>query len=272
LRTDAAARAAVNHVADWIDRAAIGEVLIATDFDGTLTEIVDRPDDARLDERAIVALGRLARAAKTHVAILSGRTLSDVAPRVAGIGPVWLASDHGSVVVDPAQRTHRFDEQRYDAQLVALRSRAEDLARVFRGAHVECKPSSIALHYRDVPPHKQGALVEMFRMSCAAHRARALLGRKVIEGRFGHGDKGVALDYILSRIPSGTSLVYVGDDATDEPALSLAHTHPLGLALHVSSEERLTPRVQVHGWLAGPREWLEILEALAKVRRPHADA
>jgi trehalose 6-phosphate phosphatase len=163
-------------------------------------------------------------------------------------------------------RTHIFGPPADDARLAELQVRAIELARVFRGARVETKPSSVALHYRDVHDAKQEALVEMFRMACIAHRARPLLGRKVVEGRLGQGDKGAALEYIVSCLPRGTALVYVGDDVTDEPALSYAHRHPLGLALHVVSDERVAPRVHVNGWLAEPAEWLEILEALAQVR------
>lgn len=261
--------ARVTSVIDWIDRAIEGEILIATDFDGTLTPIVERPEDARLDGRAQRVLSALARGRGTHVAILSGRTLTDVAAKVSAIAPVWIAGDHGSVVADPENHVHRFDDTRYDARLAALRTRAEDLARVFAGATVEVKPRGVALHYRQVPAHKHEAIIEMFRLSCAAYRVHPLLGRMVVEGRCGDGDKGMALRYIMSRLPKETSVVYVGDDATDEPALAYAHQHPRGLALHIVSEERVAPRLPVSGWLNGPNEWLEILEAIAQLRRRH---
>jgi trehalose-phosphatase len=250
---------------DWVERVASGVVLIATDLDGTLAEIAPRADDVRLDARVRVVLERLARAPATHVAIVSGRTLPAVRGCLGEVGPVWLSGDHGAVVVDPQRRVHVFDDGAYDGKLRLLQSRADDPARVFRGARVEVKPRSIALHYREVPPHKRQALAEMFSLSCAAHGAKPLRGRMVVEGRFGAGNKGAALEYIMSRLPNGAGVIYVGDDTTDEPALAYAHGHPFGLALHVQSDER-TPPASVHGWLAGPTEWLEILEALASVR------
>lgn len=260
----------VRSVLDWIDRAIDGEILIATDFDGTLTPIVARPDDAALDARAERVLRELAGAARTHVAVLSGRTMSDVAAKVASVAPLWVASDHGTVVADPSGAVHVFDDKKYDARLGHLRERATDLARVFAGATVEAKPTGIALHYRAVAPHKHEALVEMFRLACAAQRAQPLVGRMVVEGRCSTGDKGVALRHIMSRMPASTSLVYVGDDVTDEPALAYAHRHPRGLALHIVSDERLAPRVHVHGWLSSPSEWIEILEAIARLRKKFA--
>lgn len=257
----------MDRVAQWIERARYGEALIATDFDGTLVEIAPRPHQVELDERSRTALRRIAHAPRTHLAIVSGRTLADVGSHVGGVGPVWIASDHGSVVVDPEKRAHKFEPAK-EPRLAELRARAEEVARVFRGAHVEVKPLSIALHYREVQESKHDALIEMFRLSCSTHGARVLVGRKVIEGRFGAGDKGLALEYIASRLPRDTSVIYVGDDTTDEPALAYAHAHPRGLALHVSSEERAESRVPVHGSLAGPRKWLEILETIAHSRHP----
>lgn len=262
---ESATRARVKSVLEWVDRVAVGEVLVATDLDGTLTDIVSHAADVQLVEPTRATLRRLSGAARTHVAILSGRTLNDIRPRIGDVGPIWLSTDHGAIVVDPLRRAHLFDDGAYDAKLRLLQSRADDLARVFRGGHVEVKPRSVALHYREVPAHKHEALVEMFRLSCVAHGARPLHGRRVIEGRFGEGDKGIALRYIMSRLPSGTGLIYVGDDATDEPALAYAHSHPLGLALFVQSAEREPPR-HVHGWLGGPSEWVEILQAIAAVR------
>jgi len=268
-RTDAARATAVNSVLSWVDRVAAAELLIASDLDGTLAEIVSHPVDVLLDARTRAALRRLAGAARTHVAILSGRTAVDLTARIGDIGPAWLSSDHGAVVRDPHGRAHAFgDATTHDAKLQRLRSRADDLARVFHGAHVEVKPRSVALHYREVLAYKHDALCEMFRLSCVAHGAKPLHGRRVIEGRYGEGDKGAALAHILSRLPDGTGLIYVGDDATDEPALAYAHAHPRGLALYVQSSEREPPRANVHGWLAGPSEWLEILEAIAAVRAP----
>lgn len=255
-------------IISWIDRAVVADsaILVATDYDGTLTDIVGRPEQAVLSERARAALVALAHGSGTHVAILSGRTLSDLSPRIDELGPVWHSSDNGTVVVDPTRRAHIFEEHTCEPNHAVLSERAEALARVFDGAWVETKPRGVALHYRGVAEAKHDALVEMFRLSCSTHGARVLHGRKVIEGHFGACDKGSALRFIAESLPAETAVIYVGDDATDEPALEYAHKSARGLALHVSSSERMAPRVHVDGWLSGPDEWIEILEALATLR------
>lgn len=258
----------MDRITSWIDRAFFEQrdVLIGTDFDGTLTDVVVDRGAPLLGPRARAALTTLTGAPRTHVAILSGRTRADLAPRVTGLGPVWLASDHGGVVIEPNQETRVFDEETPADRLTALHARADKLARVFRGARVELKSRSVALHYREVEERKHDALIEMFRLAIVTQQARVLPGRKVIEGTFGGGDKGTALAYIRSRLPEGTAVLYVGDDTTDEPALAYAHNDPLGLALHVQSYERVAPRVSVNGWLSNTTEWLEILEILARLR------
>lgn len=258
----------VETLREWIDRVAedARDVLVATDFDGTLAEISATPDDVALPERAERALGALAAAPRTHVAIVSGRTLSDLLPRVRPVGRVWLASDHGSLVLDPGRRAHLIGDGGSPGQLRVLGDRAAEIVRRFPGARVERKPHGVALHYRCVDPRNQEVAMRMFRVACIAQRARVLSGRKVVEGRYGRSDKGIALEYIMSKLPLDTALVYVGDDATDEPALDLARRSSLGLALFVRSHERPEPRTQVDAWLSGPDEWIEILDALASLR------
>ena len=63
-----------------IDRLArTPELLIASDYDGTLSQIVDNPADAVADRDALVALRALAEMPRTPAAIVSGRSLRDPA-------------------------------------------------------------------------------------------------------------------------------------------------------------------------------------------------
>jgi trehalose-phosphatase len=219
------------------------------------------PDGAR-NSLETLACGR-----STHVAIISGRTHSDLAPRIADLGRVWTSSDHGAVVVDPEGRKHVLGEHVARAGHSALRARAENLARAFAGTSIEVKPRSIALHYRGAADEAHPMIKNIFAAACVTEGARILYGRKVIEGQFGGADKGAALRFIAANLPSGTAVVYAGDDTTDEPALRYAHERALGLAFYVQSAERKAPRVAVDGYLEGPSEWHELLAALARLRR-----
>lgn len=233
-------------------------VLIATDFDGTLTPVVPRPADARLDPRAREVLIRLARIPRVQLAVLTGRSLADSSSRLEGINPLWISAEHGAVLRDP-QGLHLPATMPPDDRLALLCSRAEEIAAIFPGAIVERKDLGVALHHRSVEAARAKSLLDMFRLVCGSLRADLLTGRQVVEGRFSSADKGVALARLLSLLPADLAFVYAGDDLTDEPALAMASLAENGLGLFVTSAERPSPNARVSGIVDGPGEWLAIL-------------
>src|SRR5436190_889820 len=74
--------------------AAAGRVLLFLDFDGTLAPIVPDPHEARLPLRAREAMKALVRQPGVTLAIVSGRSLSDVRSRV-GLEEAIYAGNHG---------------------------------------------------------------------------------------------------------------------------------------------------------------------------------
>ncbi|MCS5616867.1 MAG: hypothetical protein NZ658_02605, partial [Pirellulales bacterium] len=86
---------------DDLDRAlaAVARVpvlLVATDYDGTLSPIVDDPSEAKPVRESIVALRALATLGSTHAAVISGRSLADLAALSSLDGQVMLVGSHGS--------------------------------------------------------------------------------------------------------------------------------------------------------------------------------
>ena len=63
-------------VGDWV--AGEGRVLLMTDYDGTLTPIVDDPADAFLSEDTREQLLRIARSPRGSVSVISGRGVEDL--------------------------------------------------------------------------------------------------------------------------------------------------------------------------------------------------
>jgi len=86
-------------VGDWV--AGDGRLLLMTDYDGTLTPIVDDPADAILAEETREQLLRIARSARGSVAVISGRGLEDLKTRVS-IPEVIYAGCHGLEIEGPA--------------------------------------------------------------------------------------------------------------------------------------------------------------------------
>jgi trehalose 6-phosphate phosphatase len=120
-------------------------LLVASDFDGTMAPIVENPEDARPHREAIVALTLLASLPRTHVAVISGRALSDLSAMVGMPGHVHLVGSHGSEF-DPGFHSALPDGVR------ALRDRIgsmlEEIVGGVAGLRLEFKPASVAVHYR----------------------------------------------------------------------------------------------------------------------------
>ena len=131
--------------------------LLAFDFDGTLAAIVRQPHDARPTQALVQRLAALS--ALLPVAVVSGRALADLRPRL-GFRPAHLVGNHGAEDEDDAAATAR-----WTVALDPLRQRLQQQAAVLGAAGVtpEDKGPSIALHYRQAR-HAAAALraIELF--------------------------------------------------------------------------------------------------------------
>src|SRR5690606_23488960 len=88
-------------LASWRDaRRRVGRMLVAVDFDGTLTPIVAHPAGAMLPPRAREVLERLGARPDPDVAVVSGRALEDVRERSALDG-IYYAGNHGMEIEGP---------------------------------------------------------------------------------------------------------------------------------------------------------------------------
>jgi trehalose 6-phosphate phosphatase len=201
-------------------RAAIDRVmgarrpLLAFDFDGTLAPIVPRPDDARLPLPVVRHLIELSN--HFELAIVTGRSLADVKPRLA-FEPHHLVGNHGAE--DPGTGIDsNVWSQSLDAVRAVLRAARPQLEAC--GVTTEDKGQSIALHYRCAP---DGAVAQAAIDAALRGFDQELnIGRgKYVVNLMPHGapDKGDALRAVALRIGADAGL-YVGDDENDEPAFA----------------------------------------------------
>jgi trehalose 6-phosphate phosphatase len=192
------------------------------DFDGTLSEIVEDPDSARLVDGAADALTSLSAACP--VAILSGRDLADVRERI-GLPGLWYAGSHGFELTGPDGTHHQNPEAA--ASIPVLTRAAADLADQLGhipGVVVEHKRFGVAVHYRNAARDRVGEVAAAVRTAGQRTALRVTTGREVIELRPNiDWDKGKTLhwvlDYISDNEGAGPLLpIYLGDDITDEDA------------------------------------------------------
>ena len=191
--------------------ARLPRILVASDFDGTLAPIVNRPADARPLPAAAAALTELADVTDTVVALVSGRSVTDLAALSSAPATIHLIGSHG------AESSAGFTQEIDTALLAEITATLSDIAAAHPGATVETKPASVALHVRNAQPDDAAAACAAARTASAGWQAELTEGKAVMEYAVISTDKGEALD-ILRQRENCSAVVYFGDDVTDEKA------------------------------------------------------
>ncbi|MCV7257844.1 trehalose-phosphatase [Mycobacterium shimoidei] len=229
---------------DVLDQVAAQHLAVFYDFDGTLSEIVNDPDAARLAPGAADALTALT--ARCPVAILSGRDLADVRQRI-GLPGIWYAGSHGFELTGPRGEHHQNEQAA--ASIPVLEQAAGDLRdelATISGVAVEHKRFGVAVHYRNAARDKVGEVAAAVRAAGRRTGLRVTTGREVIELRPDiNWDKGKTLRWVLDHIrdPAEDRLfpIYLGDDITDEDAFDAVRDDGVGIVVrHDDDGDRAT--------------------------------
>jgi trehalose 6-phosphate phosphatase len=235
---------ALRHV-DWIaNEVGARGLALFLDYDGTLTPIVRRPEEATLSSEMRRLLGELGE--QCAVAIVSGRDRRNVEQMVRVEGLVYAGS-HGFDIRGPGG----LEMQHADAQSVL--GELDEAERKLRagiqgidGAHVERKRYAIAVHYREVVAaedvRRVEKVVDEVRGQHAGLRKRG--GKKVfelqpdIEWHKGYAVMWLAETLGLNR--DGAAIIYIGDDETDEDAFRALRERGAGIGILVAPEPAKT--------------------------------
>jgi trehalose 6-phosphate phosphatase len=236
------------------------------DFDGTLSEIVENPDSARLVDGAADALTSLS--AQCPVAILSGRDLADVRQRI-GLSGIWYAGSHGFELTGPDGAHHQNAEAAASIQVLAEAAAelADQLGHI-PGVVVEHKRFGVAVHYRNATRDRVGEVAAAVRSAGQRTALRVTTGREVIELRPNiDWDKGKTLRWVLDYIrdnegPGPLVPIYLGDDITDEDAFDAVHDDGIAILVrHSDDGDRATAATYA---LDNPDRVREFTERLAR--------
>lgn len=194
-----------------LEEFARSHVLLAFDFDGTLTPIVDVPSRARMRPATRGLLEGLTEL--YPIVVISGRARPDVMRRLGGVRVRQVLGNHG---IEPWGTTARLRNQ-VRRWRPLLRSRLGAL----HGVHLEDKIFSISVHYRQARDKRTTRAV-IGRAAAALGDVRVVGGKQVVNILpWGAPHKGVALERTRRRLRCDTT-IYVGDDETDEDVFALA--------------------------------------------------
>ena len=226
------------------DFRAASHLLLLSDYDGTLTPIVSRPEEALLSPEMREKLSTLARKPAFTVGIISGRSLAETVSMVA-IEGIYYAGNHGLEIEGPGISYINPQAETARAVINDLAGRfAEALASV-DGVIIQDKGLSLSVHYRLVKPEEEDSVAATVDRLAQPLRdsgeVRVFAGKKVWEIRPPiDWDKGKAVQTVSQRIATLRRVkrlltVYLGDDTTDEDAFRVLH-RPDGWSIFVGRE------------------------------------
>lgn len=242
--------------------------LVGLDYDGTLSPIVERAEDARPAEGALEALERVAARVRL-LAIVTGRPVRDVVGflgledspalgSVVVVGHYGLEHWAGGIVTAPTPEP--------GADLARERLPAL-LAGFPPEVYVEDKSHALVVHTRRAPEPARvlAALRPALTALAADVGLEAAAGRYVCELRPRFSDKGAALRRLVAE-HGARSVLFAGDDLGDLPAFaaveSLRAQGLPGLTVCSGSEEVPEVRARADLVVDGPAGVVRLLTGL----------
>lgn len=193
------------------------------DFDGTLAPLVDHPEKAGMAPATKNAVRRLHLGLEGAVALVSGRSLASLGPKVAPL-QLAMAGGHGAERQGPKGEALasllKVKPEQAQAYLDEIQPRLEAFVAEKEGLLLEPKQRGLALHYRARPelkPTCQEILATVLKDTGQEGLWRLISGHMVFELALIGADKGSAVAAFLAVPPfQGRLPIAIGDDATDE--------------------------------------------------------
>nr|WP_206686861.1 MULTISPECIES: trehalose-phosphatase [Microbacterium] len=211
-------------------------LLVALDFDGTLSPLVDEPMTARMAPEARTAVAALLATPATSVSFVSGRTLEHlrVIAEHDDTSAVLLAGSHGAEYWTPrsvrAPKTTGTADADALALRDALRAEAESAIADIEGAWVEAKEFGFGVHSRLVDPAQADQVHGRVDRLVAARAPgwRRRVGHNITEFSFRAEGKDTAVR-LLREATEATGVLFAGDDVTDEDAIAALGPEDVGV-------------------------------------------
>ena len=250
---------------------AAPHLLLLSDYDGTLTPIVGRPEEAVLSPGVRDKLYVLAQKPMTSVGIISGRSMAELKSMVSLEG-IYYAGNHGLEIEGPDLNYVSEPAEQARAVMKDLNGQMATALQNIDGVIVEDKGLSLSVHYRLVKEAEENTVAEIFRRLTRPllneEEIRVTSGKKVWEVRPPiDWHKGKAVEVITRELKTLLKLervltVFMGDDTTDEDAFKAVH-RPEGWSIFVGGEN---PSSNADYFLNSTAEVEKFLSRLLKLK------
>ena len=238
------------------------------DYDGTLTPIVDRPEDAVISQDMRNSVRRLAK--RCPVCVVSGRDRR-IVQELMGLNDLIVAGSHGFDIWSPEGTIEREEGAEFEALLDGVRTRLHEELDPIEGALVELKRISIAAHYRLVSDKERPRVRKVVDTILAEHPEELKItpGKMVYEIQPKiEWDKGRAMLYLLETLELDRDDVvplYLGDDVTDEDAFETLAERGVGIFVGSPDDPEVAGRTTAADYiLFSTEEVRQFLDTLAR--------
>lgn len=208
--------------------------VIFLDYDGTLSPIVPRPEDAVLSDKMRETIKELSE--KITLAVVTGRDKQDVENRV-GLKQLIYAGSHGYIISGPdGMEMEHPDSKKIIPHLDEIEKEVKQyLEERTEGTQLDRKRYAIGIHYRNAREGDEKVVFEIVDTILAKHKGfKKGEGKKIIEIKPDiDWHKGKAVNWILDALNlsdnNNVIPVYIGDDITDEDAFETLKDKGIGI-------------------------------------------
>jgi trehalose 6-phosphate phosphatase len=243
--------------------AATPRLVIALDFDGTASPLVDEPMAARALPEVKAQLDRLATVPDTFIAYVSGRSMNDLQEITEHTteSSIALAGSHGAQYWFPGDAdAGAQDDVAEEGTREELWSAAQPIVDRYENVRLEPKSFGMGIHTRQAAPEVEVAVFAEIDALMAERfpQWRRRAGNRVLEFSSRAEGKDAAMDALREHFDA-TGILFAGDDVTDEDAMRALRPGDLGVRVG-PGESAATLRVE------NPQQMAALLEALVAER------
>jgi trehalose 6-phosphate synthase/phosphatase len=190
--------------------------LVLLDYDGTLVDYEQIPDNARLSDHLVNIIIKLIDKPRTKVFIISGRSNNDIDKLLDHL-PIDIIAEHGAMIKESGIWKNQItDNDSWKETVIPV---LNQITSSCPGSFVEEKNFSLTWHYRNADTQQGYAhsreLINILEEIKRSFDLKILDGNKVVEVLTNKIGKGKAVKKILEQ-HNYDFILSIGDDATDE--------------------------------------------------------